>query len=153
MAVPNNSYKQLHIVLPISHLVLVFYACLNLSLQACLHFVRKIKTGSCSSNSLCLNGSFWWGIGCTKSQWNSNSRPGPYGFLRKSVSILICGSYPFAWCGQPAPPPPKFSEISSELPMFKLKLYQFLMGNYDTYGDHESQLLFAGSLLEWSAGQ
>ena len=37
--------------------------------------------------------------------------------------------------------------------MFKLKLYQFLMGNYNTYGNAESQLLFAGSLLEGSAGQ
>ena len=37
--------------------------------------------------------------------------------------------------------------------MFKLKLYQFLMGNYNTYGTAESQLLFAGSLLEGSAGQ
>ena len=67
---------------------------------------------------------------------------------------------------QPPPPPPphprpnlnlptpsKFSGIPSELPMFKLKLYQFLMGNYNTYIDSESQILFAGSLLEGSAGQ
>ena len=37
--------------------------------------------------------------------------------------------------------------------MFKLRLYQFLMGNFNTYGDNASQLLFAGSLLEGSAGQ
>ena len=36
MAVPNNSCKHLHIVLPISHLVFVFYACLSLSFQASL---------------------------------------------------------------------------------------------------------------------
>ena len=27
------------------------------------------------------------------------------------------------------------------------------MGNYNTYGDNESQLLYAGSLLDESAGQ
>ena len=65
---------------------------------------------------------------------------------------------------QPPPPPPQprpnlnlsppsnFFGIPSELPMFKLRLYQFLMGNFNTYGDHASQLLFAGSLLEGSAG-
>ena len=51
------------------------------------------------------------------------------------------------------PTPPHFSGILSELPMFKLKLYQFLMGNYNTYQDNDSQLLFAGSLLHGSAGQ
>ena len=51
------------------------------------------------------------------------------------------------------PTPPKFFGLPSELPMFKLNLYQFLMGNYTTYGDHESHLLFAGSLLKGSAGQ
>ena len=51
------------------------------------------------------------------------------------------------------PPPSKFSGIPSELPMFKPRLYQFLMGNFTTYGDHESQLLFDGSPLEGSAGQ
>ena len=50
-------------------------------------------------------------------------------------------------------PPSKFSGIPSELPMFKLRLYQYLMGNINTYGDNASQLLFAGSLLEGSAGQ
>ena len=50
-------------------------------------------------------------------------------------------------------PPSKFSGIPSELPMFKLRLYQYLMGNFNTYGDNASQLLFAGSLLEGSAGQ
>ena len=51
------------------------------------------------------------------------------------------------------PPPSKFSGNPSELPMFELKLYQFIMGYYNTYGDHTSRLLFAGSLLEGLAGQ
>ena len=33
-------------------------------------------------------------------------------------------------------PPSKFSGNPSDLPMFKLRLYQYLMGNYSTYGDH-----------------
>ena len=37
--------------------------------------------------------------------------------------------------------------------MFKLRLYQYIMGNYNTYGDNATQLLYAGSLLEGSAAQ
>ena len=51
------------------------------------------------------------------------------------------------------PQPPFFTGISSELPNFKLKLGQFLMGNPSTYSDSPSQLLFAGALLTGSAGK
>ena len=51
------------------------------------------------------------------------------------------------------PQPPTFFEVPSELPTFKRKLFQFLMGNHDTYADNDSQLLLAGSLLTGSAGQ
>ena len=51
------------------------------------------------------------------------------------------------------PQPPCFTGISSELPDFKLKLGQFLMGNPSTYADSPSQLLFAGALLSGSAGK
>ena len=51
------------------------------------------------------------------------------------------------------PQPPNFSGTPSELPTFKLKLFQFLMGNHNTYQDSESQLMLAGSLLVGSAGQ
>ena len=51
------------------------------------------------------------------------------------------------------PQPPFFTGISSELPTFKLKLGQFLMGNPSTYSDSPSQLLFAGALLTGSAGK
>ena len=51
------------------------------------------------------------------------------------------------------PTPPNFSGVPSELPTFKLKLFQFLMGNHNTYADNDSQLLFAGSLLSSSPGQ
>ena len=50
-------------------------------------------------------------------------------------------------------PPSKFSGTPSDLPMFKLRLYQYLMGNFSTYGDNATQLLYAGSLLEGSAAQ
>ena len=50
-------------------------------------------------------------------------------------------------------PPSKFSGNPSDLPMFKLRLYQYLMGNHNTFGDHARQLLYAGSLLEGSAAQ
>ena len=66
----------------------------------------------------------------------------------------------------PPPPPPqpsrpnlnlplplKFSGTPSELPTFKLQLFQFLMGNHNTYQDSESQLMLAGSLLAGSVGQ
>ena len=51
------------------------------------------------------------------------------------------------------PQPPQFSGVPSELPIFKLKLYQFLMGNFNTYSNNDTQLLFAGSLLVGAAGQ
>ena len=43
--------------------------------------------------------------------------------------------------------PPAFSGNPSELPTFKLKLSQFLIGNHNTYTDSASQLLYAGGLL------
>ena len=51
------------------------------------------------------------------------------------------------------PQPPPFSGIPSELPLFKLKLLHFLVGNQSTYHDPETQLLSAGSLLTGSTGQ
>ena len=51
------------------------------------------------------------------------------------------------------PQPPFFTGISSELPDFKPKLGQFLIGNPSTYSDSPSQLLFAGALLTGSAGK
>ena len=41
--------------------------------------------------------------------------------------------------------------MPSELPTFKL--FQFLIGNQNTYADSDSHLLYAGSLLTGSAGQ
>ena len=51
------------------------------------------------------------------------------------------------------PQPPPFSGNPSELSTFKLKLCQFIRGNYQTYFDNESQLMYAGSLLSGPAGQ
>ena len=51
------------------------------------------------------------------------------------------------------PQPPKFSGVPSELPTFKLKLLQFMMGNHNIYIDGESQILFAHNLLIGYAGQ
>ena len=51
------------------------------------------------------------------------------------------------------PQPPLFSGTQSELPLFKLKLLHFLVGNQTTYHNSETQLLYAGSLLSGSAGQ
>ena len=51
------------------------------------------------------------------------------------------------------PQPPFFTGIPAELPNFKLKLGQFLLGNPSTYSDSQSQLLFAGALLTGSACQ
>ena len=51
------------------------------------------------------------------------------------------------------PTPPYFSGIPSELIVFRLKLYQYLMGNHNTYTDDKAQVLYAGSLLNGSAGQ
>ena len=46
------------------------------------------------------------------------------------------------------PPPPPFSGSPLELPIFKLKLLHFLVGNRNTYLDARSQLLYAGQLLQ-----
>ena len=64
---------------------------------------------------------------------------------------------------RPSPPPPRpnlnlpqpapFSGVPSELQTFKLKLFQYLIGNQNTYSDSESQLLLTGSLLLGPAGQ
>ena len=51
------------------------------------------------------------------------------------------------------PQPPYFSGNSSELPSFKLKLTQFLRGNFHTFFDSESQLMYAGGLLTGAAHQ
>ena len=51
------------------------------------------------------------------------------------------------------PEPPRFSGTPSELPSFQLKLCQFLRGNYNTYFDTQSQLMYAGSLLIGDADQ
>ena len=51
------------------------------------------------------------------------------------------------------PTPPGFSGNPIELPTFKLKLYQFLIGNHNTYTDSASQLLYTGGLLSGSAYQ
>ena len=50
------------------------------------------------------------------------------------------------------PQPPQFSGVPSELPTFKLKLFQFFIGNHNTC-NNESKLMLAGSLLVGSAGQ
>ena len=51
------------------------------------------------------------------------------------------------------PTPPAFSGNPSELPTFKLKLNQFLIGNHNTYTDSASQLLYTGGLLSGCAYQ
>ena len=51
------------------------------------------------------------------------------------------------------PTPPQFFGLPTELPLFKLKLLHYLVGNQFTYHDSETQLLYAGSLLIGSAGQ
>ena len=51
------------------------------------------------------------------------------------------------------PTPPAFSGNPSELPTFKLKISQFLIGNHNTYTDSTSQLLYTGGLLSGSAYQ
>ena len=51
------------------------------------------------------------------------------------------------------PEPPHFSGNPSELPSFKLKLSQFLRGNFNTYFDSQSQLMYAGSLLTGDADE
>ena len=51
------------------------------------------------------------------------------------------------------PTPPTFSRNPNELPTFKLKLSQFLIGNHNTYTSSASQLLYIGGLLSGSAYQ
>ena len=51
------------------------------------------------------------------------------------------------------PVPPYFSGVPSDLFVFKLKLNQYILGNHNTYTDDVSKVLFAGSLLNGSAGQ
>ena len=51
------------------------------------------------------------------------------------------------------PTPPVFSGNPSELATFKSKLFQFLIGNHNTYTDSASQLLYTGGLLSGSAYQ
>ena len=48
------------------------------------------------------------------------------------------------------PPPPPFSGSPLQLPIFKMKLIHFPVGNRNTYPDSKSksQLLYAGQLLE-----
>ena len=51
------------------------------------------------------------------------------------------------------PPPPSYSGSPLLLPTFKMKLIHFLVGDRNTYPDSESQLLYAGQLLEGPAYQ
>ena len=46
------------------------------------------------------------------------------------------------------PPPPPFFGSPLHLLTFKMKLIHFLVGNRNTYPDSQSQLLYAGQLLE-----
>ena len=50
-------------------------------------------------------------------------------------------------------PPPSYSGSPLQLSTFKMKLIHFLVGNRNTYPDSESQLLYAGQLLEGPAYQ
>ena len=50
-------------------------------------------------------------------------------------------------------PPPPFSGSPLLFPTFKMKLMHFLVGNRNTYPDSESQLLYAGQLLDGPAYQ
>ena len=50
-------------------------------------------------------------------------------------------------------PPPPFSGSPLLLPTFKMKLIHFLVGNRNTYPDSESELLYAGQLLDGPAYQ
>ena len=48
------------------------------------------------------------------------------------------------------PHTPQFFGVPSELLTFKLKHFQFLIENHNTYSDNQSQLLYAGILLTGS---
>ena len=50
-------------------------------------------------------------------------------------------------------PPPTYSGSPLHLSTFKMKLIHFLVGNRNTYPDSQSQLLYAGQLLEGPAYQ
>ena len=51
------------------------------------------------------------------------------------------------------PQPPSFSGIVTDLPEFKMKMFQFLHGNPHTCTTSKTQLLYAGTLLTVSASQ
>ena len=51
------------------------------------------------------------------------------------------------------PPPPPFFGFPLELPIFKMKLIHFRVGNCNTYPDSKTQLLCAGQLLTGPAYQ
>ena len=51
------------------------------------------------------------------------------------------------------PQPPPFSGVPREFFTFKLQLFQFFIGNHNTYADSDTQLPYAGDLLTGSAGQ
>ena len=51
------------------------------------------------------------------------------------------------------PQPKEFHGDPAELRTFKFKLVQFLRGNYNTYFDDQSQVMYAGSLLQGAAQQ
>ena len=63
---------------------------------------------------------------------------------RNSIFTKCCSS------SSPYTIPTKSESLSTT---FKLKLFQFLQGNHNTYTNFETQLLYAGSLLSGSAGQ
>ena len=49
------------------------------------------------------------------------------------------------------PQPKEFTGIATELKTFRHKLVQFLRGNYNTYFDAQSQIMYAASLLHGPA--
>ena len=51
------------------------------------------------------------------------------------------------------PPPREFNGDPSELKTFRIKLVQFLRGNGNTFFDDQSQVMYAGSLLQGPAQQ
>ena len=161
-----------HSAFLISHLVLVCYACLNLK---ALFLSKRHYTLLGETKSYCASIQLFFKMAAFDADLNEqNPIPDPIpdpnrmAFLENQFQYLIAEvSHLRGLVHQPPPPPPQqpfypnlnlhqpppFSGIPSELPMFKLKLCQFLMGNYNTYSDNETHLLFAGSLLVGSAGQ
>ena len=51
------------------------------------------------------------------------------------------------------PTPPSFTGLATELPEFKMKMFQFLNSNPHTYTTSRAQLLYAGHNLFGSVGQ